>query len=41
MILFGVQSGSRAPGDEKAKGGSYGTLDGTMTNYIHKKITQF
>ena len=31
MILFGGQSGSCVPGDEKAKSGSYGALDATMT----------
>ena len=31
MILFGGQSGSYVPGDEKAKSGSYGALDAMMT----------
>ena len=31
MILFGGQSGSCVPGDEKAKSGSYGALDAMMT----------
>ena len=31
MILFGDRSGSCVPGDEKAKSGSCGALDATMT----------
>ena len=31
MILFGGRSGSCVSGDEKAKSGSYGALDATMT----------
>ena len=31
MVLFGGQSGSCVPGDEKAKSGSYGALDAMMT----------
>ena len=41
MILSGDQSGSCVPGDEKAKSGSYGALDATMTTNIHEEITQF
>ena len=35
MILFGGRSGSCVSGDEKAKSGSYGALDATMTDLFH------